>query len=187
MPYAGQTQWTRPAGHTSDSSVPCLSGSGCSYRLDVSGGWYDAGDHGKYVVNGGITVWTLLNMYERSEFIGNSVSAFADGTMAIPEQRNSVPDLLDEVRFEMEFLLKMQVPDGDAKAGMVHHKIHDKEWTALGLAPHEDPMARFLYPPSTAATLNLAAVAAQSARIWKTIDPAFSAKCLTAAEKAWRS
>jgi endoglucanase len=58
MPYAGGPQWARPAGHLSDKSVPCAPGSGCSYRLDVSGGWYDAGDHGKYVVNGGISVWT---------------------------------------------------------------------------------------------------------------------------------
>jgi endoglucanase len=186
MPYAGGPQWTRPAGHLSDRSVPCAFGSGCSYRLDVSGGWYDAGDHGKYVVNGGISVWTLLNLYERTKYLGTSLADFGDRRMNIPEQGNGVPDLLDEVRWEMEFLLKMQVPDGD-RAGMVHHKIHDKEWTALGLAPHEDPMPRFLYPPSTAATLNLAAVAAQAARIWQSIDPAFSARCLAAAERAWQA
>ena len=45
-----------------------------------------------------------------------------------------MPDLLDEARWELEFMLKMQVPDGQPKAGMVHHKIHDKEWTALGTA-----------------------------------------------------
>lgn len=187
MPYAGGQQWTRPAGHVGekyDKAVPCAPAAGCSYRLDVSGGWYDAGDHGKYVVNAGISVWTLLNMWERSQNEGKSAEAFADGKMNIPEQHNSVPDLLDEVRWELEFLLKMQAQEGD-KAGMVHHKVHDEKWTALGLAPHEDPMPRFLFPVSTAATLNLAAVAAQAARIWKTIDPAFSARCLTAAEKAW--
>ena len=185
MPYAGGAQWTRPAGHLGDKSVPCAQSSGCSYSLDVSGGWYDAGDHGKYVVNGGISVWTLLNLYERSLHIGKSAAAVADGTMNIPERHNGVPDLLDEVRWELEFLLKMQVPAGQPKAGMVHHKIHDKAWTALGLAPDEDPMPRFLYPMSTAATLNLAAVAAQAGRIWKTIDPKFSARCIAAAEKAW--
>jgi len=185
MPYAGESQWTRPAGHLSDSKVPCAPSSGCSYSLDVTGGWYDAGDHGKYVVNGGISAWTLLNLYERAQHIGKSAAALADGTMNIPERSDKVPDLLDEVRWEVEFLLKMQVPDGQPKAGMVHHKIHDKAWTALGLAPHEDPMPRFLHPVSTAATLNLAAVAAQAGRIWKTIDPKFSARCVTAAEKAW--
>jgi len=186
MPYAGGAQWARPAGHLSDKSVPCAPGAGCGYRLDVSGGWYDAGDHGKYVVNGGISVWTLLNLYERTQHLGKSLADFGDGRLNIPERGNGVPDLLDEVRWEIEFLLKMQVPDGD-RAGMVHHKVHDKEWTGLGLAPHEDRMPRFLHPPSTAATLNLAAVAAQAARIWQDIDRTFSGRCLAAAELAWQA
>jgi endoglucanase len=185
MPYAGEPQWARPAGHLSDKSVPCAPSAGCSYSLDVAGGWYDAGDHGKYVVNGGIAVWTLLDLYERAVHIGHSTAAMADGTMNIPEHKDGVPDVLDEARWELEFLLEMQVPDGQPNAGMVHHKIHDKAWTGLGLAPHEDPMPRFLYPVSTAATLNLAAVAAQAGRIWKTLDPEFSARCVSAAEKAW--
>jgi endoglucanase len=185
MPYAGEAQWARPAGHLSDQKVPCAPTAGCDYTLDVSGGWYDAGDHGKYVVNGGISVWTLLNLYERAQHIGKSAVALADGTLNIPEKNNQVPDLLDEARWEIEFLLKMQVPDGQPKAGMVHHKIHDKAWTALGLAPHEDSMPRFLQPVSTAATLNLAAVAAQAGRLWKSIDADFSERCIAAAEKAW--
>jgi endoglucanase len=191
MPYAGQPQWARPAGHLGvppnlgDKKVPCLPGSGCTYALDVTGGWYDAGDHGKYVVNAGVSVWTLLDWWERAKHLGTSASDFGDGKLEIPERKNGVPDLLDEVRWELEFELRMQVPDGEKLAGMVHHKVHDKVWTALGLAPHEDPIERFLYPPSTAATLNMAANAAQAARIWHGIDRAFSARCLAAAEKAW--
>ena len=190
MPYAGGKQWTRPAGHVGvapnqgDKAVPCLPGSGCDYKLDVTGGWYDAGDHGKYVVNGGISAWTLMNEYERAKQRGTA-DDFGDGKMSIPEKKNKIPDILDEARWELDFMLKMQVPDGQPKAGMVHHKIHDKEWTALGMRPDEDPIARFLWPPSTAATLNLAATAAQCARIWAGLDKTFSAKCLAAAEKAW--
>ena len=87
--------------------------------------------------------------------------------MNIPENKNKVPDMLDEARWELEFELKMQVPEGEKLAGMAHHKIHDAKWTQLSLGPHEDPMPRFLQPPSTAATLNLAANAAQAARIWQ--------------------
>lgn len=181
LPFAGEPRWTRPAGHLSDRSVGCADAA-CDYTLDVSGGWYDAGDHGKYVVNGGITVWTLLNLYERSEA---TRAAFADGTQNIPERDNGTSDLLDEVRWELEFLLRMQVPEGHALAGMVHHKIHDVAWTPLPTAPDEDHMPRFLRPPSTAATLNLAAVAAQAARIYRDIDPAFSARCLDAARRAY--
>jgi endoglucanase len=185
LPYAREKQWTRPAGHLHDNAVGCAPKAGCNHTLDVSGGWYDAGDHGKYVVNGGISVWTMLNQYERLSVVGGSSKLdFADGKLAIPEQKNGKPDLLDEARWELEFLLKMQIPSG-SQAGLVHHKMHDSEWTALPLAPHMDKMKRLLYAPSTAATLNLAAVAAQAARIYQPIDAPFAQRCLAAAERAY--
>jgi endoglucanase len=198
LPYAGDAKWTRPAGHVGvapnqgDTSVTCFDGidiegvswPGCPYTLDVSGGWYDAGDHGKYVVNGGISVWTLLNQYERARYLGHDGAL---GKLNIPERGNSVPDLLDEARWEIEFLLKMQVPAGQPLAGMVHHKVHDENWTGLALRPDQDPQRRFLYPPSTAATLNMAATAGQCARIWKKLDRAFADRCLHAAEQAWNA
>lgn len=183
LPYAREAKWTRPAGHLSDKSVACASDAGCDYSLDVSGGWYDAGDHGKYVVNAGISVWTLLQLYERAQQTGNA-AGLADGKLRLPESSNGVPDLLDEVRWELEWMLRMQVPAGKPLAGMVHHKVHDKAWTELGVAPHEDKQPRYLKAPSTAATLNLAAVAAQAARVYRSVDPAFSAKLLAAAQRA---
>ena len=185
--YAGD--WARPAGHLSDNKVTCYAGTdssgktwpACDYSLDASRGWYDAGDYGKYVVNGGISVWTLLNAYERNP------SAFADGALNIPESGNGVPDILDEARFEMEFLLGMQVPAGQPLAGMAHHKLHGLKWDAMPGLPPAESTTRFLFPPSTAATLNLAATAAQCARIWKDIDAVFSARCLEAAETAWQA
>lgn len=185
MPYAGHSRWTRPAGHLTDRDVPCCAAFPCAYRLDVSGGWYDAGDHGKYVVNGGIAAWTLLAMHERLARFGRSAADFADGKLTIPERGNRVPDLLDEARFEVEFLLKMQIPAGQPLQGMAHHKMHDRSWTELATPPHLDKEPRYLQPPSTAATLNLAAVAAQAARIWKSIDPPFAQRCLDAAARAW--
>ncbi len=182
---AGDASLARPAGHLSDKSVKCGKDAGCDYSLDASGGWYDAGDHGKYVVNGGISLWTLLSQYERSVALGSRSADFGDGKLRIPEKGNRVPDLLDEARWELDWLLKMQVPAGKPLAGMVHHKLHDVSWTALATAPHEDRQTRVLFKPSTAATLNLAATAAQGARIWKSLDPAYAAKCLKAAETAW--
>lgn len=184
--YVGDPKWARPAGHLSDKEVPCAPEAGCDYKLDVSGGWYDAGDHGKYVVNGGISLWTMMNQYERLKDLGTSLKDFGDGKLKIPENSNQKNDLLDEARWEMEWMLKMQVPAGKKMAGMVHHKMHDKEWTALGMRPPtQAEMLRFLRPVSTAATLNLAATAAQAARVFKDVDPAFAAKCLKAAEIAY--
>jgi endoglucanase len=200
MPYAGGKQWTRPAGHvnvkandpvkdspnTGDKAVPCLKDSGCDYTLDVTSGWYDAGDHGKYVVNGGIATWELLSTYERELLARTGESGrLRDGTLAVPESGNKVPDVIDEARWELEFLLKMQVPDGRPLAGMAHHKVHDDQWTGLPLLPSDDPQKRELHPPSTQATLNLAATAAQAARLYRPYDRAFAAKALTAARKAW--
>jgi len=188
--YVGDA-YARAAGHVGvapnkgDTSVPCLPGT-CDYSLDVSGGWYDAGDHGKYVVNGALAAWQLMDVYERSlrtlDFEG-----LRDGLLAIPEQGNHVPDVLDEARWEVEFLLKMQVPAGNPLAGMAHHKIHDLAWTAHPMLPGNDPQPRYLHAPSTAATLNLAAAGAQCARVWALWDRAFSQRCLAAAETAWQA
>ncbi|MFE0451222.1 glycoside hydrolase family 9 protein [Streptomyces sp. NPDC058914] len=181
----------RAAGHVGvapnqgDTDVPCQPGV-CDYTLDVSGGWYDAGDHGKYVVNGGIATWELLSTHERALHARTGRPAkLGDGTLALPESGNGVPDILDEARWELEFLLKMQVPDGRPLAGMAHHKVHDQQWTGLPLLPSDDPQKRELHPPTTAATLNLAATAAQAARLYKPYDKAFAARALTAARKAW--
>ncbi|WP_119035532.1 glycoside hydrolase family 9 protein [Hephaestia caeni] len=208
--YAGGDRWARPAGHPHEI-VTCVAGTdeqgnrwpGCANSYDVTGGWYDAGDHGKYVVNGGIALWTLLDLYERGQRW--KAPPFADGSAALPEAGNGTSDLLDEARWEMNFLLAMQAPAGTTMAvvpdvaraakglapvptdvsGMAFHKVADEHWTALPMPPQDDPERRVLFPPSTAATLNLAATAAQCARIWRTIDPAFSARCLDAAQRAF--
>ena len=157
----------------------------CNGTRDVSGGWYDAGDQGKYVVNGGIAVAQLMMEYERTRTGHAEPSAYADGTLAIPEAGNGVPDLLDEARWELTWMMKMQVPAGQQYAGMANHKVADADWTGLPLMPADDPQPRVLYRPSTAATLNLAAAAAQGSRLFATVDPAFSAKLLTSATTAY--
>jgi endoglucanase len=185
IPWAGDWKWTHGPGHLSDADVGCAAD--CGYRLNVLGGWYDAGDHGKYVVNGGISLWTLLNLYERTRYLHGDTSALEDGTLVLPESQNGVADVLDESRWELEFLLGMQVPPGHEKSGLVHHKIHDSAWSTLGRVPPETWRERFLHPPSTAATLNLAATAAQGFRLWKEIDPEFAERCRTAAIRAWNA
>ncbi len=185
MPYAGSAAYERPAGHPGDKSVTCAPEAHCNYSLDASGGWYDAGDHGKYVVNGGLTVWMLQNEYETLSRFGTTAAAFGDGKMKIPESKNGRPDLLDEARWGLDLFLRLQVPAGQPMAGMVHQKVHGEKWSNIPTSPAHDDIKRFLRPVSTAATLNLAAVAAQAARLWRKLDPAFSARCLTAAEIAF--
>ncbi|MFY1701456.1 glycoside hydrolase family 9 protein [Micromonospora sp. WMMA1923] len=185
-------EYARPAGHLGvapnqgDVDVPCQARV-CDYRLDVRGGWYDAGDHGKYVVNGGLATYQLLNTFERTKTAATADggAALGDNTLRVPERGNGTPDILDEARWELEFLLRMQVPTGKPLAGMVHHKIHDRNWTGLPLDPADDPEPRELHPPSTAATLNMAATAAQCARLFAPYDAAFATRCGTAARTAY--
>ncbi|MFV8752903.1 glycoside hydrolase family 9 protein [Nannocystaceae bacterium ST9] len=183
MPYAGHPQWARGAGHPSDAKAACRADAGCTYTLDASGGWYDAGDYGKYVVNAGISVWTLLNLWEHTD--ASARARLADGTLAIPERDNGAPDLLDEARWELEWMLRMQVPAGQPHAGLAHHKIHEDAWLGLPNDPAIETATRYLHRPSTSAGLNLAAVAGQAARVWRDLDPAFSKRCLAAAELAY--
>ncbi|WP_076073136.1 glycoside hydrolase family 9 protein [Sphingomonas montana] len=201
-------RWARAAGHAPEIAA-CFSGPdqkgnrwpGCPAPRDVTGGWYDAGDHGKYVVNAGIAVWTLQNLYET----GMARRLFADGEARLPEAGNGHDDLLDEARWEIEWMLRMQLPAATRMAlpigptpdsgrlvltpvdasGMAFQKVADARWTTIPTAPAADREPRLLYPPSTAATLNLAAAAAQAARLWRPIDPAFAARCLAAARLAW--
>ncbi|MEU9291241.1 glycoside hydrolase family 9 protein [Streptomyces sp. NPDC048275] len=181
--------YARPAGHLGvapnqgDVDVPCQSGV-CDYTQDVRGGWYDAGDQGKYVVNGGLSTWLLVNSFERAKRAGTE-SALGDATLSVPERGNRVPDILDEARWELDFLMRMQVPDGRPYAGMAFHKVHDAAWTGLPTRPEQDAQPRELHAPSTAATLKLAAAAAQCARVFRPYDTAFANRCRTAARKAW--
>ncbi len=172
-------------------------GTYASGTMTASGGWYDAGDHGKYVVNGGISVWTLQNMYERAITVdpdaGNEKFADDSGTIIIPENGNKIPDILDECAYELDWMTKMVVQPDDPTwgkyAGMVYHKLHDHKWTGLATRPwdyeKEWETVRIVKPPTFAATLNYAACAAQAARLWKDYDAEKAAFYLDEAKKAY--
>ncbi|KAJ9663083.1 hypothetical protein H2198_001075 [Neophaeococcomyces mojaviensis] len=193
LPNQGDVKVPCQAVH--DSLVAYLEPWTCNYTLDVTRGWYDAGDQGKYVVNGGISAAQLLMEFERTQHVGNLTNPLCDGSLRIPERNNNVPDILDEARWELEFLLKMQVPAGSPPqlfngslvdmSGMAHHKMHDNQWTPLPTDPSQDPKRRELHRPSTAGTLNLAAAAAMAARSFASFDKAFAQQCLAAATTAY--
>ncbi|NLW47070.1 MAG: hypothetical protein GXY86_07005 [Firmicutes bacterium] len=193
----------RPAGHVDQNGNPSDIGEPVSDEIgnaflvnqgyqksdygsiNAAKGWYDAGDHGKYVPSGALALWLMHNQYERTlQISGAKPEAYANGTMRIPENKNSYPDILDEARWEMEMLLGMQIKSG-VKKGMVHHKFHDTVWAMTPKKPSDNKLKRVAYPPSTSATLAFAAVAAQSYRLWKNLDKSFANTCLTAAKDAW--
>ncbi len=168
--YAGK--WSRPAGHPDTSCLYHLT-SGSGNSISSPGGWYDAGDYGKYVVNAGITLWSLLSFYELFP------DAVPDGFLNIPESGNGISDLLDEVKYELDWLKTMQPPGGG-----VYFKIAGLEWPDF-VMPHEDTQQRYVIGMSTTSTLNFAAVMAMAARIYDDIDSDYAQDCLERAERAY--
>lgn len=156
------------------------SSSGKSGERDNVGGWHDAGDYGRYIVNSGISTGSLLWAWE---LYGSKLKNIK---LNIPESGNGTPDILNEARWNLEWMLKMQ--DGDGGVWQKQTGTHfsgfvmpedDKlpsEVIGTGSAPYK----------STCATADLAAVAAIAARVYKPYDPKFSAKSLEAARKAWQ-
>ncbi|WP_167051872.1 glycoside hydrolase family 9 protein [Salinibacterium sp. ZJ77] len=193
--HAGE-QYARPAGHLGvdpnqgDLAVGCqqpreyYQNWTCDSVFDVSGGWYDAGDHGKYVVNGGIAVHQVLDIWERALITG-STEPLADGMLSIPEAGNGIPDILDEAQWQLDWMLRMQVPDGEQYAGMVFHKVQNDAWSGLPTMPWLDDKPRQVHRPSTAATLNFAAVTAKGSRLFAEFDPDYAARLLDASRLAW--
>ena len=166
-----------------------------SGTLTANGGWYDAGDHGKYVVNGGISIWILQNMYERAIQTDEGKAKFADGsgTVVVPESGNGVPDVLDEAAVELDWIAQMKVTSSDSAwgqyEGLYYHKLHDHKWTGLATRPWdyegEWKTTRIVKPPTFAATLNYAACAAQAARLWEPYDSAKAKTYLESAKEAF--
>lgn len=87
--------FAHPACHTGEAVVY-----GTDEKKDVTGGWHDAGDYGRYVVSGAKAVADILLAYE------NYPDVFGDD-MDIPESGNGTPDVLDEARYELDWMLKM--------------------------------------------------------------------------------
>ncbi|MDA3852486.1 MAG: glycoside hydrolase family 9 protein [Spirochaetaceae bacterium] len=179
--------WAHSAYYESDASVKPFSGTDSTdrlwpesnYTLNAAHGWFDGSDYGKYVVNGATALWTLLNMYERNNDV------FIDGLLAIPEGGNGIPDVLDEAKWEMDFILGMQIPQGQPLAGMVYHKLHQPYAVNIPMKASKRVEDRYAYGPSTAATLNLAATAAQFARLIEPYDSDYAQRSLAAAKTAW--
>ncbi|MEK6651077.1 MAG: glycoside hydrolase family 9 protein, partial [Bacteroidota bacterium] len=164
--------WLHSYCHTDDATFHATAES--TGTLAASGGWHDAGDYGKYVVDAGITVGTLLLAYDLFPERFN-----ADDT-GIPESGNGIPDLLDEVRVELEWMLRMQ-----SGGGGVFTKLTKPQFESFVL-PHLDTGTRYIYRISSTATGDLAAVAARASRTYQPFDSAFATRCREASVRAWQ-
>jgi endoglucanase len=178
--YGGK--WHRPAGHP-DTSVIIHHSATTAQRpegtiISSPGGWYDAGDYNKYIVNSSISTYTLLlfcQVYPEycKEFKNN-----------IPESNNNIPDVMDELLVNLRWMLTMQDPNG----GGVYHKLTNKAFCDF-VMPDKATDPRYVVMKSTAASLDFAATMAMASRVFANTDSpelnVLGKTCLEASKKAY--
>ena len=176
--YAGK--YARGVGH-SDTHVlihPSAASPGREANSVISSplGWYDAGDYNKYVVNSAFSIGMMLACYEQNKDYFKKLST------NIPESRNATPDILDEMMFNLKWLLTMQDPED----GGVYHKLTTPNFEGF-VMPSECKQQRYVVAKSVTAALDFAAVMAQSARLLKGSSDysGFASQAETAAKRAY--
>ena len=173
--------YARAAGHP-DTTVKIHASAATDARpegtiISAPKGWYDAGDYNKYIVNSGITTYTLLAAYEKFSTYFNAQN------INIPESGNGIPDLLNEAMWNLQWMLAMQDPND----GGVYHKLTSKGFSGF-VMPDQDTSDRYVVQKTTAATLDFAAVMATASRVYANYEssyPGLSSKMLTAAKNAY--
>lgn len=137
---------------------------------DVSGGWHQDEAGSKYVASGSMIAARLLLSYE---LYGD---VFTD-TMGIPESGNGVPDILDEVRYEVEWLLRMQ----DEESGGVYSGVTVYNENAQYNMP--TAYVEEITPEATAA---FSMIMAKFSYLYQDYDTEYALTCLQASDRAWR-
>src|SRR5471030_2498462 len=177
--YAGK--WARAEGHPDTTVLIHPSAASekrpAGTRISSPRGWYDAGDYNKYIVNSGISTSTLLSLYEDFPAYMKTVK------LNIPESGNGIPDILNEILWNLRWMLTMQ----DLNDGGVYHKLTNAAFDKFEM-PDKATAPRYVVQKGTAATLDFAAVMAQASRIFKKFPkelPGLADSCLTQANKAW--
>ncbi|MBV6803826.1 glycoside hydrolase family 9 protein [Xanthomonas axonopodis pv. cassiae] len=177
--YAGR--YARAAGHP-DTQVRIHPSAASATRptdsvISAPKGWYDAGDYNKYIVNSGISTYTLLAAYEQYP------AFFRSKPLTIPDDAPGVPGILQEAWWNLDWMLAMQ----DPADGGVYHKLTDKQFDGL-VMPDQATQQRYVVMKTTAATLDFAAVMAVASRVYAPFEkqyPGLSARMLKASRAAW--
>jgi len=165
--------WARKAGHA-NTQVKVLEDD--SRTINMNGGWYDAGDYGLYVNTAAIAACQIMMSYEQFPEYWNRTE------WNIPESGNGVPDILDEVKYELKWLYKMKDTDNG-----VWYKATSKGWPGV-IMPEFETRQFYCMVKSATAAYDYAATFAFAARIFENFStqyPGFADSCLNAAKDAW--
>jgi endoglucanase len=140
---------------------------------DAAGGWHDAGDYGKYIAPATVTVNRLLSLYLMAP------ERYPDEALSTPESGNGISDLLDEVKFELDWMLRMQRADG-----AIYRKLSGAKWPKV-ISPENDTQPRYIYGVSSPETGKFISSMAIAFRAYKDIDTDLANSYLAAAKKSW--
>ncbi len=159
--------------HMDDGYLDYLAPAQSGQKRDGTGGWHDAGDYGKYTVNSAFSMGLMLAAWERNG------EALKQLRLPIPESGGALPDYLAEIKYNLDWQLKMQFEDGK-----VAHKLTELRFGGMIMPEdHDDP--RYFSPVSKIATIDFAAIGCMAARVYEQYDPAYAAIWREAAKKAW--
>lgn len=175
--YAGE--YARPAAHL-DTHVMVHPSAASTKRpagtiISSPKGWYDAGDYNKYIVNSGFTIGLILQSYQLHQDRFNALN------LQIPESDNKIPDILDEMMYNLEWMLTMQDPTD----GGVYHKLTTPNFEGF-VMPEDCKQQRYVVQKTTTAAIDFAATMALAARIYQRF-PEFQCFCQQAIEAAERA
>lgn len=158
---------------------------------EVTGGWHDAGDYGRYVGPGAMAVAQLLYALERNEalcgryrspenigFIAASLTPSAVDFAALYDDSS---DYLEELKYELDWMMKMQREDG-----ALCHKVTCPNFCGY-VMPEDETEELVLSPVSVTATADFAAVCAMAVRFYKSCDEAYARRLETVSRKAYEA
>ncbi len=157
--------------HTNDAWLDYVGGG--HKQKDASKGWHDAGDYNKYIVNAGVTVGVLFRAWEDFQ------PKIQKTHIGLPDCQANLPEFLAEMKWEMDWVLSMQAPDGS-----VYHKLSTTQFCGF-IKPEQETSNRFFTPWGSEATADFVGMTAQAARIFAPYDKAYASLCLDAARRSY--
>jgi endoglucanase len=162
--------YSHDACHTADAYLDFVGGG--HERRPSTGGWHDAGDYNKYVVNSGVTIGVMLRAWEDFQ---DRIEPVA---LDLPEAGGPLPEFLAEIKWQLDWLLTMQAEDGS-----VYHKVSTKAFGGM-ILPEQETDDRYFVPWGSNATAGFVAMMAQASRHFEPYDAAYAARLLDAARKS---
>jgi len=180
-PYA--EGYARPAGHPDDHVLVHASAATAERPegtvIASPGGWYDAGDYNKYIVNSGYTMGVWLMAYEFNRDYFDTLQLNIPVTGNPSSVTPPCPDMLSEAMYNIRWMMTMQDLDGG-----VYHKLTEPNFEGF-IRPDQCKKPRYVVMKTTAATLDFAATMALAARVYAPYDSAFCAQATDAAIRAY--